>query len=146
MTEQREQRDPRDQRGPRDSRGGRDNRGGDGGDSDVVDRLVSLNRCAKVVKGGRRFSFSALVVAGDGNGRVGRLLSAYILKKGGYDFSGLVPFEQYLDEHRDDYYYFLGRDRQDVTEFVEFYLTALLAQAGNASLHPCMPAGRSCNS
>ncbi len=65
----------------------------------------------------------------DGNGRVGRLLSAYILKVGGYDFSGLVPFEQYLDEHRDDYYYFLGRDRQDVTEFVEFYLTALLSQA-----------------
>lgn len=42
----------------------------------------------------------------DGNGRVGRLLSALVLKKGGYDFSGLVPFEQYLDEHRDDYYYF----------------------------------------
>ncbi len=65
----------------------------------------------------------------DGNGRVGRLLSAYILKKGGYDFSGLVPFEQYFDEHRDDYYHFLGHDRQDVTEFVEFYLTALLLQA-----------------
>ena len=43
----------------------------DHGESDIVDRLVSLNRCAKVVKGGRRFSFSALVVAGDGNGRVG---------------------------------------------------------------------------
>ena len=65
----------------------------------------------------------------DGNGRVGRLLSAYILRKGGYDFSGLVPFEQYLDEHRDDYYHFLGQDRQDVTKFVEFYLTALLSQA-----------------
>ncbi len=65
----------------------------------------------------------------DGNGRVGRLLSAYILKKGGYDFSGLVPFEQYLDEHRDDYYHFLGQDRQDVTSFIEFYLTALLSQA-----------------
>lgn len=65
----------------------------------------------------------------DGNGRVGRLLSAYILKKGGYDFSGLVSNEQYLDEHRDDYYYFLGLDRQDVTEFVEFYLTALASQA-----------------
>lgn len=65
----------------------------------------------------------------DGNGRAGRLLSAYTLKKGGYDFSGLVPFEQYLDEHRDDYYHFLGLDRQDVTEFVEFYLTALLSQA-----------------
>lgn len=45
--------------------------GGQQGESDIIDRLVSLNRCAKVVKGGRRFSFSALVVAGDGNGKVG---------------------------------------------------------------------------
>lgn len=64
----------------------------------------------------------------DGNGRVGRLLSAYILKKGGYDFSGLVPFEEYLEKHREEYYQALGKDRQDVTEFVEFYLTALLSQ------------------
>ena len=40
-------------------------------EGEILDRLVHLNRCSKVVKGGRRFSFSALVVAGDGNGKVG---------------------------------------------------------------------------
>jgi len=40
-------------------------------ESEFKDRLVYLNRTAKVVKGGRRFSFSATVVVGDGNGRVG---------------------------------------------------------------------------
>jgi small subunit ribosomal protein S5 len=70
MMEQREYQGPREGQGGRDRRD-RPRRDRDDRSKDYVEKLVKLNRTAKVVKGGRRFSFSALTVVGDQKGLVG---------------------------------------------------------------------------
>lgn len=64
----------------------------------------------------------------DGNGRVGRLLIGAILKTKGWSFNFTIPFEEYLDENREEYYYYLDKGMHSTNEYLLFMLNAFLNQ------------------
>lgn len=64
----------------------------------------------------------------DGNGRTGRLISAYLMNRGGYGFRGLVSIEEIIEKRRSDYYRVL-EPQSDTTLFVEFFLESFIEQA-----------------
>lgn len=64
----------------------------------------------------------------DGNGRVGRLLISAILKSKDWNFSFTVPFEEYLDDHKDEYYFHLDHGMENINDYLEFMLRAFYQQ------------------
>lgn len=64
----------------------------------------------------------------DGNGRVGRLLISAVLKSYGFKFTFTVPFEEYLDTHKSEYYFHLDKGLQNTNDYLIFMLEAYLNQ------------------
>ncbi|OGK19653.1 hypothetical protein A3D80_01960 [Candidatus Roizmanbacteria bacterium RIFCSPHIGHO2_02_FULL_40_13b] len=64
----------------------------------------------------------------DGNGRVGRLLIYFVLKYSNYDFGFYIPFEEYLDEHKEEYYYYLDIGMNDADSYLLFMAGVFLEQ------------------
>ena len=74
-----------------------------------------------------QFLFEKIHPFADGNGRIGRLLSAHLLRAGKYRMRGLVPLEVFIDENREQYYEVLEPAR-NATPFTEFFLKGLIFQ------------------
>lgn len=71
------------------------------------------------------FSFEKIHPFLDGSGRVGRLVIQKILTQGGYGMKGLLSLEQYIEEHRSEYYRMLEEPEKDATDYLLFMLTAI---------------------
>lgn len=96
--------------------------------SDYVLFINKVSEHAAVKAAVAQFIFEKIHPFADGNGRVGRLISAHILAKAGYSFRGLAPFEEYIETYRSDYYDTLGPSH-NITGFVEFFLEAIVFQS-----------------
>lgn len=97
----------------------------------ILDLSTHINKLTDhpaVIAAIAQFIFEKIHPFADGNGRTGRLISAYLLHRSGYGLGGLVPLEKYINDHRDWYYRGL-EPSHNCTEFVEFFLEGLVTQA-----------------
>ena len=92
--------------------------------NEYITYIASIDEHPAVIAAVAQFIFEKIHPFPDGNGRVGRLVSALILAQRGYGLKGLVPFEKYLDLHKAKYYQSLESSK-NITDFIHFFLTAL---------------------
>jgi Fic family protein len=79
------------------------------------------------------YSFEKIHPFLDGSGRVGRLLMQEVLSINGYGMKGILSLEEYLDNHRSEYYRMLEESEKDTTDYVEFMLTAISKAAAKTT-------------
>jgi len=98
----------------------------------LMEEFIQLNKNLKYEVPIRaailQFLFEKIHPFADGNGRTGRLISAYIMNNGDYAFRGLVSIEEIIDKNRENYYQAL-EPSGDTTFLVEFFLKSLVEQA-----------------
>lgn len=78
------------------------------------------------------FSFEKIHPFLDGNGRIGRLLLQAVLQIGGYGMKGMMSLEEYLDNHRSEYYRSLENTQNDTTDYLEYMLEAIAESSKKA--------------
>src|SRR3989344_5131513 len=83
------------------------------------EQSISIRACLT------HFTFERIHPFLDGSGRVGRVLLQQVLIQGGYGMKGLLPLEEYLDNHRTLYYRVLEVSERDTTDYLEFMLEAI---------------------
>jgi len=102
----------------------------------LIQKLIIMTKTSKehgVIQAAKsHFAFEKIHPFIDGNGRVGRLLSSLILKNAGYGFRGLVVLEEYLNDHREEYYDLLATVGKDITGFVSFFCETVAISSESA--------------
>lgn len=87
--------------------------------------INSLKESAPVIAAIAQFIFEKIHPFADGNGRVGRLISAFILNRTGFGLNGLAAFEEYTDTHKSVYYQAL-ESNTNCTPFIEYFLRSVV--------------------